>query len=88
MSCHVAEGRGVEGDTGTHQGGQEAKGVKENCGRNFHYGFCTPLSPRSWLPNLKAAQQLWLFPSSRSPHAKGRLCVGQMHTRWGPDWLE
>ena len=40
MSCHVAEGRGVEGDTGTHRGGQEAKGVKENCGRNFHYGFC------------------------------------------------
>ena len=36
----LPEGRGVEGDTGTHQGGQEAKGVKENCGRNFHYGFC------------------------------------------------
>lgn len=33
-------GRGVEGDTGKHQCGQEAKGVKENCGRNFHYGFC------------------------------------------------
>lgn len=42
VTCHAMwqRARGVEGDTEKHQGGQQAKGVKENCGRKLHCGFC------------------------------------------------